>query len=401
LIITVRDGQSKEPEVTDLFAPLTLRAVTTRNRIAISPMCQYSAIDGVATDWHIVHLGKFAQGGAGIVMTEATAVSPQGRITHGDLGLWHDGQIAPLARVAAFLKANGAVPAVQLAHAGRKGSKQRPWFGGGALGEEDFARGDMPWELAAPSAVPLDEASIVPHAMTVEEIEALVAAFEAAARRSVAAGFDILELHFAHGYLLHEFLSPLSNLRDDLYGGDRAGRMKLPLDIVARVRAAWPQERPLFVRVSAVDGIDGGVTIDDTIAFAIEAKARGADLIDCSSGGILGPATAARIPRGYGFQLPYAQAVREKAGIATMAVGLIVHPEHAQAAIADGVADLVAVGREALFDPNWALHAQLVLAPSDPPFVNWPDQYGWWLDKREPGLLNLDGPPLPFRRGAA
>ena len=275
---------------------------------------------------------------------------------------------------------------------------QRPWYGNAALTQDDVARGDLPWDTRAPSAVPLDEGWIVPAAMAPSDIAQLIEDFVSAAVRAAAAGYDIVELHCAHGYLLHSFLSPLTNMREDAWGGDRAARMTLPLEVIARVRAVWPQDKPLFVRVSAVDGVEGGVTIDDTIAFAREAKAYGADVIDCSSGGLMGSATAARIPRGYGFQLPFAKAVREGAEIMTMAVGLIVHPRQAEAVLAQEQADLVAIGREALFDPNWPLHAHLELASSrDGAFAEWPKQYGWWLDRREPGLRRLDGPPLPFR----
>jgi 2,4-dienoyl-CoA reductase-like NADH-dependent reductase (Old Yellow Enzyme family) len=383
-----------------LFQPITLRGVTARNRILISPMCQYSATDGVMDDWHLVHLGKFAQGGAGIVMTEATAVAAEGRITHGDTGLWHDGQIAPMQRIAAFIRSNGAVPAIQLAHAGRKGSMQRPWFGNAALNDADRARGDLPWRIVAPSAIPMDEGWLMPHALGATELKDLREHWRLATLRAVDAGFDLLEVHCAHGYLLHEFISPLSNRRTDGYGGDRAGRMRFPLEIIETVRAAWPADKPLSVRISSVDGIDGGVDLADSIAFAIEAKARGADVIDCSSGGLMGSATAARIPRGYGFQVPYAEAIRNQAGIATIAVGLILHAQQAEDVIAQGQADLVAVGREALFDPNWPLHAQLALGSQDGEvFAEWPKQYGWWLERREPGLRKLDGPALPFRKG--
>ncbi len=386
-----------------LFTPITLRNVTARNRIVISPMCQYSADDGVANDWHLVHLGKFAQGGAGIVMTEAVAVSAAGRITHGDLGLWNDGQIAPLKRIAAFLRANGAVPAIQLAHAGRKASMQRPWFGNAALTAQDIARGDKPWAIVAPSAIAMDDGWLMPHELTESELQGLREDWRRATLRAVEAGFDVLEVHCAHGYLLHEFLSPLSNKRSDAYGGDRAGRMTFPLEIITTVRAAWPSERPLFVRISAVDGVEGGLDMADTLAFVGEAKARGVDVIDCSSGGLMGSATAARIPRGYGFQVPFAEQVRRDAEIATMAVGLILHPQQAEALVVEGKADLVAIGREALFDPNWPLHAELALADTkgeigDGTFDSWPQQYGWWLERREPGLRKLDGPALPYRK---
>lgn len=385
-----------------LFTPITLRNTTARNRIVISPMCQYSAQDGVANDWHLVHLGKFAQGGAGIVMTEAVAVTAAGRITHGDLGLWHDGQLEPLRRISAFLRANGATPAIQLAHAGRKASMQRPWFGNAALTAEDVARGDRPWDIVAPSAIPMDEGWLMPHELSGPELEALREDWRLAARRADAAGFDVIEIHCAHGYLLHEFLSPLSNHRSDAYGGDRARRMAYPLSIIEAVRTAWPDDKPLFVRISSIDGIEGGLELTDSVAFAREAKARGADVIDCSSGGLMGSATAARIPRGYGFQVPFADAIRRDAGIATMAVGLILHPRQAEDVLASGAADLVAIGREALFDPNWPLHAELALGNAkgeigDGTFASWPKQYGWWLERREPGLRRMDGPALPFR----
>ena len=386
-----------------LFTPIALRGVTAKNRIVISPMCQYSADDGIANDWHLVHLGKFAQGGAGIVMTEATAINPEGRITHGDLGLWHDGQIAPMQRIASFLRANGSVPAIQLAHAGRKASMQRPWYGNGALTADDVARGDKPWTIVAPSSIPMDEGWLMPHELTGPELKQLREDFRLATLRAVEAGFDVLELHCAHGYLLHEFLSPLSNRRNDAYGGDRAGRMKFPLEVIETVRAAWPKDRPLFVRISSVDGIDGGIAISDSVAFANEAKVKGADVIDCSSGGLMGSATAARIPRGYGFQVPFAEQIRNEAKVTTMAVGLILHPQQAEDIVAEGRTDLVAVGREALFDPNWPLHAELALGDTrgeigDGTFDSWPKQYGWWLERREPGLRKLGGPALPFRK---
>ena len=376
-----------------LFQPITLRRITAKNRILISPMCQYSAIDGVLNDWHLVHLGKFAQGGAGTVMVEATAVTAEGRITHGDSGLWHDGQIAPLKRIAAFIRDNGAVPAIQLGHAGRKASMQRPWFGNATLDASDRARGDLPWSIVAPSPIPMDDGWLKPHELSEAELKALREQWRLATLRAVEAGFDLLELHCAHGYLLHEFLSPLSNLRNDGYGGDRAARMRYPLEIIETVRKAWPDDKPLSVRISSVDGVDGGLDLADSIAFAGEAKARGTDIIDCSSGGLMGSATAARIPRGYGFQVPFADEIRRQAGIATMAVGLILHPQQAEDVIANSHADLIAIGREALFDPNWPLHAQMALGTQGGEvFDAWPKQYGWWLERREPGLRKLEGP---------
>ncbi|ABD05592.1 NADH:flavin oxidoreductase/NADH oxidase [Rhodopseudomonas palustris HaA2] len=382
-----------------LFRPFTLRGITAKNRILISPMCQYSAVDGVANDWHLVHLGKFAQGGAGIVMVEATAVTANGRITHGDLGLWHDGQIKPLERIAAFLRDNGAVPAIQLAHAGRKASMQRPWYGNAALTAEDRARGDEPWPIVAPSSVPMEDGWLMPQELSEDQLDDLLEAWRAATLRAVEAGFEMLEVHCAHGYLLHSFLSPLSNMRTDAYGGSRAGRMRFPLQVIETVRAVWPAPLPLAVRVSSVDGVEGGIELADSVVFAREAKARGADIIDCSSGGLLGSATAARIPRGYGFQVPFAETIRKEAEIPTIAVGLILHPDQAESIVEQGQADLVAIGREALFDPNWTLHAQLELTEDDEVFADWPKQYGWWLERREAGLRKLEGRKLPHRRG--
>jgi len=368
-----------------LFTPIELRGVTLKNRIVISPMCQYSAEDGRANDWHLVHLGRFALGGAAMIFTEATAVEARGRITHGDLGLWSDEQIPGLRRVADFLRANGAVPAIQLAHAGRKASMQRPWHGNGPLDETDRARGDLPWEIVAPSALALDEGWLMPHELSVTEIGALQDAWRSAARRAAQAGFEVLEMHSAHGYLGHEFLSPLSNRRRDAYGGDLAGRMRFTLETAEAVREAWPQDKPLFVRVSSVDGIEGGWTLEDTVALARELAARGVDVIDCSSGGLAGSATAARVKRGPGFQVPFAERVRRDAGVKTMAVGLILEARQAEAILQAGQADLIALGREALYDPSWALHAEAALGQQGE-FGSWPVQAGWWLARRRRSL---------------
>ena len=382
-----------------LFTPLTLRGVTAKNRVVISPMCQYSAVDGVLNDWHLVHLGKFAQGGAGIVFVEATAVAAEGRITHGDSGLWNDAQIAPLRRIADFCRAQGAAPAIQLGHAGRKASMQRPWFGNAALTAADAARGDTAWPIVSASALPLDASALVPQALDAAQLRALAEKFADAVKRADAAGFDIVELHAAHGYLLNQFLSEISNKRTDAYGGGREERMRFPLKVIEAARAAWPAEKPLFLRISAVDGVEDGVTLEDSIAFCRAAKARGVDVIDCSSGGIGGPATAAKgAPKPYMHQVPYAAAIKREAGLATMAVGIIVHPGQAEGIIATGDADLVAVGREALFDPNWPLHAEMALRGGDmAAFGSWPKQYGWWLERREPDLRKLEGPKLAFR----
>ena len=378
-----------------LFSPLQLRGLAIRNRVVISPMCQYSADDGFANDWHLVHAGKFAQGGAGIVFLEATAVLPEGRITHGDLGLWRDEQVPALARIAAFVRGQGAVPAIQLGHAGRKSSMSRPWEGNGPLTPELIAAGSIPWETIAPSAAPIGPGWMTPRAMQEADFERLRDAFGAAARRAVTAGFDIAEVHAAHGYLLHSFLSPLSNQRTDRYGGDLEGRMRFPLEVARILREAWPADRPVFFRCSSVDNDAAGWSIEDSVVLARRLVEIGIDVVDCSSGGIAGSATAsATAPRGLGFQVPFAERIRRDAGIATMAVGLIIEPEQAEAVLADGKADLVAIAREALYDPNWALHAAAALGADDR-FDKWPRQYGWWLTRRESVLREIGvRPPL-------
>ena len=370
-----------------LFSPFTLRGVTLKNRIVVSPMCQYSADDGMANDYHLVHLGRFALGGFGTIMVEATAVLPEGRITHGDMGIWSDEHVEPLASIARLVKAQGAVPGIQLAHAGRKGSARRPWRGMGSIVEADAVDlGDTPWLTDAPSALAHDDNFAAPAELSLDGIARIRAAFGAAARRALAAGFDIVEVHSAHGYLLNEFLSPIANQRSDSYGGSRANRMRLPLEVIADVRAIWPADRPVFVRVSAIDGIDGGWTIDDTIAFARELKALGVDAVDCSSGGFAGAALGIK-PH---YQVPHARAVRHDAGIATIAVGLIFDPEAAEAIVATGEADLVALGREALNDPNWPLHAMKRLADSADPYAGWPQQAGYAIRGRARVLDSLE-----------
>jgi 2,4-dienoyl-CoA reductase-like NADH-dependent reductase (Old Yellow Enzyme family) len=371
-----------------LFEPISLRDMRARNRIVLSPMCQYSAVDGKVGDWHLVHLGKFAQGGAGIVFVEATAVEARGRITHGDVGLWSDEHTPGLARIAAFLKKEGALPAIQLAHAGRKASMARPWYGNGPLTEADRKRGDLQWGTVGPSPEPVAEGWQAPAQADEAELARVRDAFVAAARRADAAGFDVVEVHSAHGYLLHSFLSPISNHRADRYGGSLENRMRYPLEVVAAVRAAWPRGKPLFVRLSSIDDVEGGWSVEDTVRLASELARAGVDVVDCSSGGIAGSATAATktfLRRTPGFQVPFAARVRREAGLKTMAVGLILEARQAEAVLQEGSADLVAVGREALFDPHWPLHAALELG-ADPDFAQWPQQYGWWLTRREAGL---------------
>jgi 2,4-dienoyl-CoA reductase-like NADH-dependent reductase (Old Yellow Enzyme family) len=344
-----------------LFEKLTLRSITLPNRIGLAPMCQYSAVDGLANDWHLVHLGARAAGGTGLVMTEAVSVSPEGRISPGDLGLWDDRQVGPLARIASFLAAQGAVPAIQLAHAGRKASTRRPWEGGGRALPADGG-----WEpIFAPSAVPFDDGWQVPEELDADGMARLAAAFAAAARRAAAAGFLVAEIHAAHGYLLHEFLSPIANQRGDAFGGTLEHRMRFPLRVVEAVRAAWPADLPLFLRLSATDWIDGGFVPDEAVVFAREAKARGVDLVDCSSGGMHPKAV---VPVAPGYQVPFAARIRKEAAVATAAVGLITEPLQAEEILGSGQADLVLLGRELLRNPHWPLRAseQLGVAQEGP-----------------------------------
>jgi len=337
-----------------LFTPLTLRGVTLRNRIAMSPMCMYSAgEDGAATDFHLAHLAARATGGVGLIITEATAVEPRGRISVNDLGLWGDGQVDPVARVVRLCKAHGAAMCVQLAHAGRKA-----W---------SPLKGAGPLSAVAPSAIPFDADWATPLALSRSEIEGVVSAFQSAAKRAVAAGFDVIELHGAHGYLLHEFLSPIANQRDDEYGGSLEARARLPLRVVDAVRGVWPESRPLLVRLSCTDYIQGGLTLDDQVQVARWLKAHGVDLVDCSSGAI----TPALPPVGPGYQIPFAERIRRETGIATMAVGMITTPEMAEEIVRNGRADVVAMGRELLRSPYWPLQAARVLAHD----IEWPRQY--------------------------
>ncbi|MCW5744939.1 MAG: NADH:flavin oxidoreductase/NADH oxidase [Alphaproteobacteria bacterium] len=363
-----------------LFTPLPLRGMTARNRVVISPMVQYHARDGLVNDFHLVHLGAFAHGGAGIVFTENAGVVPGGRVTEMDLGLWDDAQIDGLRRLTTFIHGQRALAGVQLTHSGRKGAVQSAPEGNGPLTAADLARGRKPWQVIGPTTEPVGPGWLVPHALTAAEIAGLVDAWAQAARRADRAGFDVCEIHGAHGYLLASFLSPVSNTRNDAYGGDRAGRMRFALEVARAVRAAWPAHKPLFFRVSALDGA-GGWDIDDTVALAEALKACGVDVVDCSSGGLTGTATAAPIPRYPGFQVPYASAVKSRAAVTTMAVGLILDGPQAEAILQEGHADLVAIGRQALYDPFWALHAAQALG-CDPDFALWPSEIGWWLEKR-------------------
>ncbi|CUI03365.1 NADH:flavin oxidoreductase/NADH oxidase [Massilia antarctica] len=381
-----------------LFEPLTLRGVTLRNRFALSPMCQYTAKDGCVSDYHTIHYGRFALGGFGLLMVEATAVSPEGRITHGDLGLWDDAHIPGLARIAAFAKAYGATPGIQIGHAGPKASIQRAFEGNGPLTAVDAARGEPAWPVVSPSARPVTDGWLVPTALDANGIAKVCADFIASARRAMQAGFDVLELHYAHGFLLNAFLSPLTNDRSDEYGGSFENRIRLPLRIARQVREVWPRDKPLFVRLSAVDGSGSGWTIADSVAFAEALKAVGVDVIDCSSGGF----GVYEYPSGYGFQVPFAAQIRRQAHIGTMAVGIIVDPRQAESIIASGQADLVALGHAALRDPHFPLHAQQTLGAVGPDaaYADWNVQAGWWLDHRASKLVQL-GPWAPMKDAAA
>lgn len=346
-----------------LFDPITIRGVTFRNRIGVSPMCEYSSDDGFANDWHLVHLGSRAVGGAAIVLTEATAVTPAGRISPADLGIWKPEHVEMLSRITRFVKAHGAVPGIQLAHAGRKASTDVPWRGGTPLGAPDGA-----WQVVAPSAVAFSPKYQVPHALSEQEIGDIVIAFREGARRALDAGFEVAELHGAHGYLINEFLSPLSNLRTDRYGGSFENRTRFLREIVAAVRTVWPESLPLFVRISGTDWVDGGWDIEQSVALARLLEPLGVDLIDCSSGGNI---TGATIPVGPGYQVPISERVRREAGIATAAVGLITEPAHADGLVRDGRADFVFLARQLLRDPYWPLHTARALGVDIP----WPAQY--------------------------
>jgi 2,4-dienoyl-CoA reductase-like NADH-dependent reductase (Old Yellow Enzyme family) len=332
-----------------LFSPLTLRGVTFPNRVFMSPMCQYSCVDGVPGDWHFVHLGSRAVGGVGLVMVEATGVSPEGRISPGDTGIWNDIQAEAFARIVKFVREQGPVAGIQLAHAGRKASTAAPWDGGKKL---DASEGG--WEPVAPSALPFSDDYPMPREMNHADIEKMLTDFEAATKRAISAGFQVIELHMAHGYLLHEFLSPLSNKRTDQYGGSLENRMRLPLELVRRVRSLLSDDLPLFVRISATDWVEGGWDLEQSVEFAKRLKAAGVDLVDCSTGGALPDAV---IPAGPGYQIPFAEDIRKRANVPTAAVGFIVQPYQAESVLATGQADAVMLARELLRFPYWAYHA--------------------------------------------
>jgi 2,4-dienoyl-CoA reductase-like NADH-dependent reductase (Old Yellow Enzyme family) len=357
------------PEI-DLLSPLSIGGLQLRNRIVMSPMCQYSAEEGMANDWHLVHLGGRAAGGVSLVMVEATAVTRDGRISPGDMGIWTDAHTEPLARIARFIRSQGAAAGIQLAHAGRKASHDLPWHGGSTL-----KPGHGGWNVIGPSPIPFDDADPAPLALDEVGIHGIIDAFEAAARRALLAGFQIIEIHAAHGYLLHEFLSPISNHRNDSYGGTLENRMRLLLEVSQCLRRLLPQELPLFVRISATDWVEEGWDTDQSVILCQRLKDVGVDLIDVSSGGMT---PKARIPVGKGYQVPFARRIRAEAGIRTGAVGLITEPRHANEIITGGDADLIFLARELLREPYWAVNAQHELGGQP----SWPIQYGYAIKRR-------------------
>jgi 2,4-dienoyl-CoA reductase-like NADH-dependent reductase (Old Yellow Enzyme family) len=365
-----------------LFTPIRLAGLTARNRVVVSPMCQYSSEQGGPTDWHLVHLGKFALGGAGIVFCEETAVAERARKTYGCAGIYSSPHAPMYRRITRFLRENGAIPAMQLGHSGRKASCGPPWTNFKPLTDEDAKEGRAPWRGVSASAIPPRADAPAPIELTAADIKAVVGEWREAAMRTLDAGFDILEIHGAHGYLIHQFLSPLANRRADAYGGDLAGRMRFALEVTETVRAVWPRDKPLFFRVSAVDGEGGAWSLDDTVELAKALKARGVDVITCSSGGINGPLNMAIVPRVPGYQVPYAGRVRREAGLLSCAVGLITEPRQAEDVLQRGQADLIALARELLYNPNWPVHAARELGVPD--YLDLlPPAYAWWLKRRE------------------
>lgn len=377
----MNDAQRPEADQPLLFTPIKLRSVTARNRIVASPMCQYASENGAPNDWQLAHLGRLAIGGCGIVFGEETGVEARGRKTYTCAGIWDDAHIPAYRRLNDFLRAYDAVPAIQLGHAGRKASCHDAIKNWVPLTEADAADGLPPWQAIAPSAIPQSPAHPVPKAMSEEDMADVIDAFAAAARRSDAAGYDILEIHGAHGYLLHQFLSPLTNKRNDAFGGSRENRMRFPLEVTRATRAAWPAQKPLFYRLSAVDGQGGMWNIEDSIALARALKDEGVDIVDCSSGGIVGSASMSTVPRLPAFQVPFAERIKKEAGIATMAVGLITEAAQAEAVLRNGQADLIAIARELMWYADWPAHAAKALGIEDHRFM--PERYAHRLLLRD------------------
>lgn len=370
-----------------LFSPFQIRGATLRNRAVLSPMCQYLAVDGLVQDWHYQHHSRFASGGLGLAFVEATGVTREGRITHGCTGIWDDSQVPGLRRIADLYRSYGTLAGIQIGHSGRRGSAARPWDGAQPLLAGDSA--EPAWRRVAPSAIPEREGYPVPHALTVAEIEVLVEAFRQAAVRALQAGFDVVEIHGAHGYLIHSFFSPHSNRRSDAFGGSLENRMRFPLLVANAVRAEWPADRPVFYRASVVDNVEGGLAIEDSVALARELKAAGIDVIDCSAGGMTGSVSLATTRITPGYQVPLSEAVRRGAGIATMAVGAIIEPRQAEAILAEGRADLVALGRQLMVEPHWLYRAAEELGAPEPSDVL-PRSYAFYLKRRASALDRTD-----------
>lgn len=377
-----------------LFTPLKIRGVELRNRIAVSPMAMYVAENGYPVPFHFAHYAKFAMGGAGLVFIEETAVTRTGRITNGCLGLWTDEQIASYRPLTTLIREMGAASAMQIAHGGRKASAQRAWEGNGPLTDENLAKGDERWTPLGPSDKPFSEGWITPKPLDRTDMDEIRDAFVATALRALKAGFDIIEVHMAHGYLLQSFLSPIANIRTDEYGGSLENRMRFPLEVTEAVRKALPEDTPLFVRISATDWIDGGWDMDDSVALAKELEKVGVDLVDCSSGGnLLKGATNSNLTRGPGYQAPFAERIRSETGLMSQAVGLIRTPQFAEELLQKGAADIIALGRQMLFNPFWPNHAAEALGQTGH-FETWPQPYAWWLDKWADGLRSMDEEPL-------
>ena len=389
----MNDAERAGTELPLLFTPIKLKSVTARNRIVASPMCQYASQDGAPNDWQLAHLGRLAIGGCGIVFGEETGVEARGRKTYTCAGIWDDAHIPAYRRINDFLRAYDAVPAIQLGHAGRKASCHDAIKNWVPLTDADAADGLPPWQAIAPSAIPQTPDHPVPKAMSEEDMADVIAAFAAAARRSLAAGYDILEIHGAHGYLLHQFLSPLTNTRNDAFGGPRENRMRFPLEVARATRAAWPDDKPLFYRISAVDGQGGMWNIEDSICFARALKDEGVDMIDCSSGGIVGSASMSTVPRLPAFQVPFSERVRNEAGIGTMAVGLITEAQQAEAILRKGQADLIAIARELMWYADWPAHAAKALGLDDHRFM--PERYAHRLRLRDAQAAMPINQPTP------
>lgn len=373
----------------ELFSPFTLRDITFKNRVAVSPMSQYRAKNGHANAWHAVHLGRFALGGAGLVYAEATAVEADGRRTHGDLGLWQDAQVEGLLPITKFLSEEGAVPGIQLGHAGRKASERRPWHGETPVDGEDVAeRNEAAWTPIAPSPIPYAEGWPDPAEMSEADIARVIASFGEAARRAQDAGFKIVEVYAAHGFLIHQFLSPIANRRQDRWGGSGENRRRFAVEVARSIRANWPEAYPLAFRLSATDWLDGGIEVEDAAETAKALKTAGVDMIDCSTGGIGGKDRPRRMVIEQGFQVPFAEKIRDTVGVASMAVGFLWDAELCEDLVKAGKADMIALARELLDDPNWPLHAATKLG-ADENHAMWPVESGWWLMKRDRLLSKL------------